>query len=449
MDPGPFAHLSRTGYDVMVVWDYTSLELDATPMRHYDEIVVVAWSLGVFMAAATANHLPVPVTARIAVAGTLMPIDDLRGVPTSKFWNTLAGLADGSMTKLLRRMCRDTAQYEEFMQHMPQRTIDDICTELEAVPRHVREADVTRLGKRWDYALVPQDDRMVPSDNQRRAWEGQATTVLTISGSHMPSLARILNNYIIDKELVRRRFGRAAASDDQPTAIQHDMALRLSAQLSALCPDELAQAGNVLEIGSGTGHLTRALRPLLPVDCEMRLWDLVDSGCQRPEGSIFEQCDAEMAIRRLPYRSLDMIVAGAALQWFNSPGAFLVRAWRALRVGGILAFSTFTRGNLREVATIAGDALPFIAYGRLDSLIPHGMEVVLMQPTTVMRYFDTPQQVLEHLRLNGVNAVASHAHPVEVIHRLVRNYPRVEMGPQHGRCPLTYCPIYVILRKTE
>lgn len=447
MDPRPFQGLGKPGYDTIMAWDYTSLDFDSTPLRDYDEAVVLAWSFGVFAAAATANHLPVAVTCRIAVGGTLWPVDDEIGIPRELFWGTLENLTPASLRRFYRRICANADQYEEFMAVVPRRDIDDITAELEAIPRHIRACELTALGKRWDYALIPVDDRVFPPLHQQRAWESHGTAWQMLPAAHLPSLSHIIDRYVIDKELVERRFGRAVDSYDPSTAIQAAMARSLGDYLGRLCASEMAEAYDVLEAGSGSGYLTDVLAAMLPKGHNLLAWDLVDYGVPRPEDTIFERRDAEMAIRELPYRSLDMVASGATLQWFNSPGAFLFRASRTLRDGGIIAFSTFSRGNLAQVADIVGDTLPFIAYGRLDSLVPPGMDVVLMKQASVTRYFDSPAEVLEHLRLSGVNAVASQARPLEMIHRIVRQYPRIATGPHRGQCPLTYCPVYVILRK--
>ena len=51
MDSRPFAGLQRPGYDIAVLWDYSSLNIDWSFVGPYSEICVVAWSLGVYASA--------------------------------------------------------------------------------------------------------------------------------------------------------------------------------------------------------------------------------------------------------------------------------------------------------------------------------------------------------------------------------------------------------------
>jgi biotin synthesis protein BioG len=53
MDAKPFEKLHRDGYDTMVVWDYRQLDIDWRCVSKYDEICVLAWSMGVYAASRT------------------------------------------------------------------------------------------------------------------------------------------------------------------------------------------------------------------------------------------------------------------------------------------------------------------------------------------------------------------------------------------------------------
>ncbi len=85
MDPGLFQHLEQAGFDVLVAWDYRQL----TPLpslSQYREIRLLAWSLGVWVAAVT--ELP-QLSQAIAVNGTLQPIDPEFGIQPEIFQGTI------------------------------------------------------------------------------------------------------------------------------------------------------------------------------------------------------------------------------------------------------------------------------------------------------------------------------------------------------------------------
>ena len=52
----PFRELSLPGYDIMVLWDYRDLTFNWKPLMAYDEVCLVAWSMGVFAASVTIHE---------------------------------------------------------------------------------------------------------------------------------------------------------------------------------------------------------------------------------------------------------------------------------------------------------------------------------------------------------------------------------------------------------
>ena len=82
MDANPFRHVSRPGYDTLVVWDYRDLSIDWSEAAAYDEIVLIAWSMGVYAASMTIHSIDHLITSKIAVNGTLSPVDNLPKPPS-------------------------------------------------------------------------------------------------------------------------------------------------------------------------------------------------------------------------------------------------------------------------------------------------------------------------------------------------------------------------------
>ena len=81
MDATPFRHISRPGYDTLVLWDYRDLTADWSLVSEYEEIVLIAWSMGVYAASMSIHAIDRQISTRIAVNGTLSPVDNLRGIP--------------------------------------------------------------------------------------------------------------------------------------------------------------------------------------------------------------------------------------------------------------------------------------------------------------------------------------------------------------------------------
>lgn len=194
-------NLSFSGYDTLAVWDYRDTRALGYRLERYDEIVVAAWSFGVAAAARfLADNPHLPVTRRVAINGTLRPVSDTCGIPAAIFRGTLDGLCERSLTKFYRRM----ADGRHFTP--PRRPVDELADELRAI----EALNVPHT--RWDLAYISQGDRIIPADNQQRAWHDTPTRLL--DGGHLPDFKAILSPLLIDKDLVASRFARAAATYD-------------------------------------------------------------------------------------------------------------------------------------------------------------------------------------------------------------------------------------------
>ena len=130
--------------------------------------------------------------------------------------------------------------------------------------------------------------------------------------------------HMINKQLITRRFSRAVESYNREAVAQKQIAYRMSDMLNHYLP---RPCGRILEIGSGTGFLTRRLMETLHPEklvlndiCQEMsscFTDLLGSG-----QATFLAGDAES----LPFpKGQDLIVSCSALQWFVSPELFFER----------------------------------------------------------------------------------------------------------------------------
>lgn len=148
-----------------------------------------------------------------------------------------------------------------------------------------------------------------------------------------------------DKRQVAASFSRAAASYDAVAELQRGV----GAQLLARLPAEL-QPRRWLDLGSGTGHFTRALAERFGAAEGLAL-DIAEGMLRhaRPQGgaAYFVAGDAEA----LPLQdaSVDLLFSSLALQWCGDFPRVLSEAQRVLRPGGVLAFSSLCVGTLQEL----------------------------------------------------------------------------------------------------
>lgn len=174
--------LPEDGTDIMLCYDYRSLDFDPSLLSRYRGIRLLAWSMGVWVASRVLASLPLPWERRVAFNGTPFPVDDHRGIPVGVYEGTMHGFSDMVLAKFRRRMCGTPDVLRQFMEHAPGRGAGALGEELRALHAAVVcHADAHLL--QWDLAVVGLRDRIFPPANQLAAWQGRAE-VRTVDVAH-------------------------------------------------------------------------------------------------------------------------------------------------------------------------------------------------------------------------------------------------------------------------
>lgn len=183
MDETPFLNIRPTDKDWMICYDYRSPDFDTDALQGYEEILLVAWSMGVWAATRTmAAHPLLPVVRSTAVNGTPYPIDDEKGIATAIFEGTLRGLDETSLQKFHRRMCGSATAYREFQATAPRRGTDELKEELSAIQRQYTAMPTPDYA--WQRAIIGENDRIFLPQNQRQAWNGKAGRIEHTASAH-------------------------------------------------------------------------------------------------------------------------------------------------------------------------------------------------------------------------------------------------------------------------
>lgn len=146
------------------------------------------------------------------------------------------------------------------------------------------------------------------------------------------------------KQRISDAFGAAADRYDDYAGPQR-FAARLVADLAAR--QQPGGRPRILEIGCGTGFLTREL-PLRWPDAELVATDLSPRMVEKTAsggwlGGTFMAMDGEHPAFEEPW--FDLILSSLAFQWFDDLGAALERIVGLLKPGGSLFFSTMGQGS--------------------------------------------------------------------------------------------------------
>lgn len=249
----------------------------------------------------------------------------------------------------------------------------------------------------------------------------------------------------IDKQLVSQRFAKHYEDYQKRAVVQRCIATQLAVALSAHCPH--AAVERALEIGMGTGFLSRRLAKLHP----QAYWyfnDMVpEAAAWIPEDLAHKQSlmgDAEQI--ELPL-GLDLIASASALQWLRDLDGFFVRAHAALNEGGIFAFSSFGPTHMRELRQLTGMGLHYPSAEELSlKLIAAGFLIIHQEEWEQPLHFDSARHVLEHLRQTGVNSTAAQTWTPRKLLHFCRQY-EAEFRAEDAGLPLHYHPVLFIVQR--
>lgn len=446
MDEKVFQKFSRPGYDIVAVWDYTDLDIDWTFTKDYEELCIFAWSMGVFAASKTIKEIEPKITLKIAVNGTKSPISDEEGIPKEIFYATLNNLSPLSVKKFFRRMSVSKEDRQLFEENKPEREFVDIQAELQALSSFISKTE--KLQTSWDIAIIGEKDLIFPAKNQLAAWDKENTAIHIYDGGHYFNFLPILDKFFIDKDNVRAHFHKSLASYEENAPVQEKITERIAFLMKGTAGDiEKHVDLKVLEIGSGTGFLTRKLAEIIK-DGEIEMWDFASDIPRDLPNHLkytFKAVDAEVEIASSPAESYDYIFSANAIQWFNSPERFLYNASKTLKPGGYAFLSTFTKDNMKEITDITGNSLPFLDKEQWEKLVSRYFEIVKIEDSTIQISFPSPLDVVRHLKLTGVNSLGNNSGERKSPIRLLSEYPK----ESDGTCRLTYKPLIMMLKKKE
>ena len=114
--------------------------------------------------------------------------------------------------------------------------------------------------------------------------------------------------------------------------------------------------------------------------------------------------------------------------------------------GGYLIFTTFGRCNMHEVSSATGRSLPYRTADELRKALEAAFEVTYCDESETTVAFDSPLDVLRHLKMTGVTASGTQAWTRRDLAQFCRRYDGGRRTAD-GRVTLTYHPIYFVTKK--
>lgn len=233
---------------------------------------------------------------------------------------------------------------------------------------------------------------------------------------------------IHDKTLIEKRFAKALRRYHTMAVVQRGIAEKLSEMIPSINPRI------TVEIGAGSGFLTQKLIAKFP-DTHFIANDITAQSREfLPPEVHFTACDGET----MPIPDgTQLIATSSTVQWFDNLPQFIRRAYKSIEINGILAISTFGKENFREI----DNTLEYYSESELRQIATKsGFTVVESREWTEQMNFETPMEVLRHIKSTGVNAISATRWTPKQLQQFIADYPRPAV--------LTFNPIIIILCKT-
>jgi malonyl-CoA O-methyltransferase len=263
----------------------------------------------------------------------------------------------------------------------------------------------------------------------------------------------------VDRTLVRRNFARQAGEYERHARVQHRVAQRLAGLLEGLD----WPAGAVLEVGCGTGLLSRPLARLC-AGAPLILSDLAHPMTCTAAGELPRAAAVDADAEALPFAadSCSLIASASVYQWLNSLAAAFSEAGRVLRPGGVLALALFGGRTLHELrsahrlavaesgAARPSHALNFPGLEDLRLALPgSGLQVLqLFSEEERERHRDVAELLRGLKGLGAANAASDR--PAGLARRGVMQRMQQIYHASYGRpgeIPATYEVLYLLARK--
>ena len=182
----PFEFLACDDYDVLVFYDYNSLEceFDFEQFSSYSKKYLLTWSMGVYCAYLLKEKFS-SFDKKIAINGTVYPVDNELGIPLKPFLLTLKHAQIGLQGKFYRNLFISDDDYERYSKKQILRTVENRVCELKSLYESIKNADII-YDKFYDFAIVSKFDKIIPAVNQINFWDKNNVEIKLVESGHFP-----------------------------------------------------------------------------------------------------------------------------------------------------------------------------------------------------------------------------------------------------------------------
>ena len=249
-----------------------------------------------------------------------------------------------------------------------------------------------------------------------------------------------------DKNLLQRRFSAASKTYDNHAIVQQQMARKL---VSLALPEISTPCENILEIGCGTGLLTREIvkhisfSNYIANDLVNEVEPVIHSIISKQQQTSFEFIQGDAQQLSITNKQ-DMIWSGATIQWIRNLDQFFEHTSSLLKSDGYFALSSFGTNNFIEIKALTGKGIEYLSKQDVIMKASKHYKIINKHCWYNKLWFNTPLEVLKHMRNTGVNGISSTTWTKKDLENFSSGYQQYRNAKGF---PLTYHPFILILQK--
>ena len=246
---------------------------------------------------------------------------------------------------------------------------------------------------------------------------------------------------MIDKSLVKFRFKKSIDTYDNSAVIQKEMAINLIDKILSNCGKEFHK---IFEFGVGTGFLSKNILSEIKFD-EYFANDIIEESEFCIRNIIHDAKFLAGDIEKIKIEeNFDLVLSNAVMQWIFDVDELLLKIHKNLNEGGYFAFTTFGEQNYKEIKETTGVSLNYLKGETLKDKCNRLFDVVCFEENVQTLCFNTPLDVLKHIKYSGTNGIKTMNWTVKKLKEFEDFYRK--SFSVSDKVILTYNPIYVVLK---
>ncbi len=242
----------------------------------------------------------------------------------------------------------------------------------------------------------------------------------------------------IDNKHIKKHFEKSMDKYDKNATVQDLMAAKMIIELCKISDNY----ENILELGAGTGLLTKKIVNNITFKNYFAN-DLVEKSkayIQKIIPKVNFLCGNALKIK--PAKKMDLIISNAMFQWFENLDKAIAIIKLSLNKNEILAFSTFSPDNFKEITELTGLTLKYKTQSEIEEILQnHGFDVLYSETFYEEIKFKNPLELLAHMKNTGVNSLSDKTWTVKKVKDFCDKFSK-----KYPETKLTYSPIIIIAR---